>query len=1134
MIISILVIGVLFRIWGIMWGLNSSPPLHPDEYGDVSVIEQMIQGDFSKVGLETWYFVYYYFIGLVYILFNKIAFYIGLFFNVFRVESDVVVNGTLIGRITTVILGTGTIYLVYKIGTKLFRNSSIGLLAAFILAIAPLSVAQAHYLESDVPLAFMASLSFLFSYLILSKKTRWFFFGGGLIYGLTFTTKPNGILVIIPFLLSFSFLFFDPQFKNSKTPLIKRMGLFVGAALLGVTVGMPGLFVDASRVLERAFGMTWAMTNLVQKPWQGSWIEGPQGSRFAWAVKTLNDGLGFPFVIIFLIGGIYFLFKKNKEAALLLSFPLVYFIVVGFWGRRFGERDIVVLIPFIALGVSATLLTFFSISRKWKFKAIVVAGTIALLIPPLMKSFQVDFYYGAEDNRDLAELWINQNCPKKSKIAIDGYTPYYVNFPVVDFSYMASFDYYRKNTDYIIMSSLEGDRYFSIWTNNPTRQEGVNLLKIQNHFTLIKEFDLKYQTSQSRKNGNILFPDFLNPLLRFYAVKAAPIKHRIFIPHLFSDVDKSYKIQFLNHMDYEKPYSAMVVKPYSITKRIVRSDRKLEKVQFLISAEKSAKIKIKMGLFSKTVRVNPGMINLVEFRPTISFPFLRNVYPLRIASRSSGHVTVHLVTDPLEMGLNSLNNRDYRKAVTHLKWAAALEPHNLEIVAFLGSAFFLDNQVSESSRQYREIQGKDPQYLTNYYNLARKNPREENWLTAFSEFTHYYEPLLRKRLSYEYLLPECSYYSKKLLNDIKEDNFTAVYGRDERKHYYFKLWSHDYYPRGIFSVNFKILMDSSRFPHNGPPFKVEIFKHSSGNYMKIAQETVQQVIPSKETGLVEVPISFMSDGRYGQLEFVVYALKREVTFKTKAIEASFGIQEQLKENISHILYTQGKLSEWSKDLPAANNYYERLIDLNPGFKDALLVLAADGLSRKDTRKADYFLNRVETLNDNNVSELNKVEALYRKFNPQRADQIRDKIFRLTTKGNEPAINFSDTLELLGSRLDSTTWKRGDRIRGSLYWKCNKPIDTDWAVFVHIIKDGQLVFTADHFFRDGLTSLKSLKTGEVVEDPFSIKVPQTAPPGKYNLVIGLWDPLYSKERLKINFPKSHFGQTSYLVSQITIP
>jgi tetratricopeptide (TPR) repeat protein len=291
--------------------------------------------------------------------------------------------------------------------------------------------------------------------------------------------------------------------------------------------------------------------------------------------------------------------------------------------------------------------------------------------------------------------------------------------------------------------------------------------------------------------------------------------------------------------------------------------------------------------------------------------------------------------------------------------------------------------------------------------------------------------------------------------------------------------------------------------------------------------------PPREDGSIDIPLAFPSDGRYGQLEFAVFALDKTTAVKVMKVETVYGIQEHLKEKASQLLYAQGKLAEWNKDPAAASAYFQQLAEINPEFKDILLVLAAGSLAQKDIPKAVDLLDQFEKLNDHNAVALARLETFYRTFNPLRADQVRDKRIRLTSRGKDPAVNFSETLELLRSNLDPAPWRPGESVPGTLIWKCNKPIDTDWAVFVHVVKDSQLAFTSDHFIQEGLAPLNSRKPGDVIEDRFTIQVPKTALPGKYDLVIGLWDPLYTKDRLKITAPGNLNGQNSFVVTQITI-
>jgi hypothetical protein len=61
-----------------------------------------------------------------------------------------------------------------------------------------------------------------------------------------------------------------------------------------------------------------------------------------------------------------------------------------------------------------------------------------------------------------------------------------------------------------------------------------------------------------------------------------------------------------------------------------------------------------------------------------------------------------------------------------------------------------------------------------------------------------------------------------------------------------------------------------------------------------------------------------------------------------------------------------------------------------------------------------------------------------------------------------------------------------------------------------------------FLKDSLTvrysfpspPIRQWRKGEVVREDYSVNVPLDAPAGKYDIIIGLWDPEGSKERLKL--------------------
>lgn len=59
----------------------------------------------------------------------------------------------LVARIITVLMGVASVYLVYKIGQKMF-NDQVGILASALYAICPLLVIDSHYFTLDIPMNF--------------------------------------------------------------------------------------------------------------------------------------------------------------------------------------------------------------------------------------------------------------------------------------------------------------------------------------------------------------------------------------------------------------------------------------------------------------------------------------------------------------------------------------------------------------------------------------------------------------------------------------------------------------------------------------------------------------------------------------------------------------------------------------------------------------------------------------------------------------------------------------------------------------------------------------------------------------------------------------------------------------------
>ncbi len=97
-------------------------------------------------------------------------------------------------------------------------------------------------------------------------------------------------------------------------------------------------------------------------------------------------------------------------------------------------------------------------------------------------------------------------------------------------------------------------------------------------------------------------------------------------------------------------------------------------------------------------------------------------------------------------------------------------------------------------------------------------------------------------------------------------------------------------------------------------------------------------------------------------------------------------------------------------------------------------------------------------------------------------------------------------ELLGSRIADKSVTPGDTLDLTLYWRSPQPLDKDYKVFVHVVREGQVV--AQHDAEPGLGGYPTARwpAGEIIPDRHLIQLPPEAQPGNYSVMVGLYDPV----------------------------
>jgi tetratricopeptide (TPR) repeat protein len=900
--------GLLLRLGGIRWGINVDYGFHPDEW-PFNLIYQISQGDFSELGLSVWYNVYHFISAFVYLVIRKIVFWAGALFNVYRMEEEVTLNLILMGRITSAFLGTLTIYLVYKTGQVLFNNSTIGMLAAAICTVVPINVVQTHYLETDVPLAFMATLSFLFSFLILQHPNKKTFYWGGLIFGLTFSTKPSGLLMAIPFLVSFVYLLTENLSWDQGKNLLKKVLLFSGSTLLGILLGAPGLTLKFSYLAPRMFSFLFDLAEITPVPQEGPWWEGPQAFRFGWAIHYLREGFTSPLVILAVLGILYFLYLRKKEGILLLSFPVGYFFIVAFFGRRFGERDVVIMIPFLCLLAAAFLYLFFErLGKAPLWKGAFILLSLFLWINPLWTSLQVVYYYWQDDNRQLAHRWMTQNIPAGSPVAIDGYGPKSIDFPLLALEYDRPAKFYQDNAQYLVTSSIDGDRFFSIFTHRPVEPEGRIFLDLQKRFRLIKEFDLNFKNQDAKKNGAYNFPDFLNPLIRVYSTQAAEIRDKVYFPRLQADARENYGLSFVGLNEYEKETTSFLILPRGVAKRILRSSEPLSQILLILSTTQPLKkpLTLSNGWRDQQIKLNPGESKTVLIRPSCSFPYIRNLYGIKLQGDEEAAVWGQTVTEPFRIGVQLVNHQKYQEAIPFLQEAVKRDPARLEGYAFLGLAYHQAGESASARRAFQEIETRDPDYWPRMLQLSRGNLPYPEWLNQFAASTRYHLPLLQQALTYRHRIPPGTRLSSTIPLEMKEKNFTAAAAQEADGNRSIKLWSNELFPQGFFLAKFSVKINPNT-RGDLPVVRLDVLKHAHTGLVSVGERLVLGKEAGAQTESVsEFLIPFTNPVFGGDFEFRIFGLDKKTRFDLQEVEVSLDLRETLRNNLKQLLTAREK------------------------------------------------------------------------------------------------------------------------------------------------------------------------------------------------------------------------------------
>ena len=137
--------------------------------------------------------------------------------------------------------------------------------------------------------------------------------------------------------------------------------------------------------------------------------------------------------------------------------------------------------------------------------------------------------------------------------------------------------------------------------------------------------------------------------------------------------------------------------------------------------------------------------------------------------------------------------------------------------------------------------------------------------------------------------------------------------------------------------------------------------------------------------------------------------------------------------------------------------------------------------------------------------------------------VRDVRFVTYAVPAEPAaemetplsLSFGDSITLNGYTLAADRLAPGDIAQITLFWGTAVPLDTRYKVFLHLIDEsGALVVQRDSEPGGGLNLTTRWPPGETISDNHGLPIPPDLPPGRYQLLIGLYNLTDPNARLPI--------------------
>jgi 4-amino-4-deoxy-L-arabinose transferase-like glycosyltransferase len=415
---GVLIAAVSLRLWGVGQGL---PYIYNLDESDHFVPHAVAM---FRHGLDPHYFANP--PALTYLLHFLFALWFGGASGVAHAYAHHPEDVYVLARVTTAVLGTAAVWLLYLLGARLFGRA-VGLLAAAIEAVAFLPVFYAHVALNDVPTLAPLTLSLLGAAGVLRRGRALDYLLAGVGLGLACATKYTAGIALLPLLAAIAGRYLGRE--RDRVPdgggSAPALPVLAGVAIAGVTAVAAFLLANPYSLLDyQGFHRGLVHQSALSGEAQGK-LGAPKGGGLPYYLWSLTWGLGWVPALAALGGAVTVWRRERALGWLLVPAPLLFLLFMGAQGRYFG-RWLLPIFPIVCL-----LAAFFVLElarsigeRRPRLRtAVIVVAVAAVCAQGLVYSVHSSLVLSRADTRNITRSWMVANVPAGSRIVVEPLVP---------------------------------------------------------------------------------------------------------------------------------------------------------------------------------------------------------------------------------------------------------------------------------------------------------------------------------------------------------------------------------------------------------------------------------------------------------------------------------------------------------------------------------------------------------------------------------------------------------------------------------------------------------------------------------------------------------------------------------------